>query len=40
MKKDDSLYQDLGQREGIAKIVADFVPMLLDDVRIKQFLQR
>ena len=40
MKKDDSLYQDLGQREGIAKIVADFVPMLLDDVRIKQFFTK
>lgn len=40
MKKDDSLYIDLGQREGIAKIVADFVPMLLDDTRIKQFFTK
>jgi len=40
MKKDDSLYQDLGQREGIAKIVADFVPMLLEDSRIKQFFTK
>lgn len=32
----DSLYQDLGQKAGIAKIVQDFLGALAEDGRIKQ----
>lgn len=33
---DDSLFQDLGGKEGIAKIVADFLPIIQHDTRIKK----
>ncbi|NRR30002.1 group 1 truncated hemoglobin [Oxalobacteraceae bacterium] len=33
---EDSTYQGLGGKEGIRKIVATFIPMLLEDPRIKE----
>jgi hemoglobin len=32
----DGLFQDLGGKDGIKKIVADFLPILLSDARIKK----
>jgi len=32
----DSLFQDLGGKDGIKQIVGDFLPIVLNDVRIKK----
>jgi hemoglobin len=36
---DDTLYVDLGQASGVAKLVADFVPRLKADARIGHFFK-
>ncbi|MBI3230587.1 MAG: group 1 truncated hemoglobin [Burkholderiales bacterium] len=36
----DSLYQSLGQKEGIDKIVADFIPLIQADSRIARFFEK
>ena len=38
-QQNDVLYQDLGGKDGIARIVNDFVPMIVNDPRIKQFFE-
>ncbi|WP_372994568.1 group I truncated hemoglobin [Marinobacter sp.] len=35
-KPDDSLYQQLGEREGIANVVEDLLYLIVDDERINQ----
>nr|WP_315475786.1 group 1 truncated hemoglobin [uncultured Undibacterium sp.] len=40
MDKDDSIYQGLGKKEGITKIVNDFIPMILADQRIAHFFSK
>lgn len=35
-KSDDSLYQQLGEREGIANVVEDLLYLIVDDERINQ----
>jgi len=35
-KPDDSLYQELGEREGIANVVEDLLYLIVDDERINQ----
>lgn len=35
-KPDDSLYQQLGEREGIANVVEDLLYLIVDDDRINQ----
>jgi len=36
---DDSLYQALGQRDGLARLMDDFVPRLFSDPRLKPFFK-
>jgi len=37
---DDALYRELGGKEGIDKIVAAFLPVILADTRINTFFQK
>ena len=40
MGADDSIFQGLGGKAGIDKIVADFVPIILADQRINRFFEK
>ena len=40
MGVDDSVFQGLGGKAGIDKIVADFVPIILADQRINRFFEK
>ena len=40
MESDDHIYQGLGQKAGIDKIVDDFVVIILEDDRIKHFFSK
>lgn len=37
---DDSVFQSLGAKAGIDKIVEDFIPIILADQRIKRFFEQ
>lgn len=40
MGADDSVFQGLGGKVGIDKIVADFIPLILADQRISRFFEK
>lgn len=40
MNTDDSIYQGLGAKAGIDKIVSDFIPLVLGDARINRFFTK
>ena len=40
MNADDSIYQGLGAKAGIDKIVDDFIPLVLGDARISRFFTK
>ena len=40
MAVDDSVFQGLGGKAGIDKIVADFIPIILADQRINRFFEK
>lgn len=40
MNADDAVYQGLGGKEGINKIVDDFIPIVLADERIRHFFAK